>query len=125
VTVPPYALPLALVAVPAALIAAALWFAVAHWPLTKVASGRMVAAWAMALGGLAVVVWGMAARGDWTPPDGLGSLVGLVLGLPLVVLLAGGEDSGPVVAAAAAEMVRTHPSTDREEIAAAVRRLAR
>lgn len=122
-TMPPYVLPLVIVSVPAALFAVALVFAVRNWPLTKVASGRQVAAWAMALGGLAVVVWGMAARGDWTPPDGLGSLVGLCLGLPLVVLLAGGEDSGPVVAAAAADLVLNHPSESRTEVAAAVRRL--
>jgi hypothetical protein len=43
VTVPPYVLPLAIVAVPTALIAAALVFAVRNWPLAKVASWRQEA----------------------------------------------------------------------------------
>jgi xanthine/uracil permease len=100
--VPPYALPLALIAAILAMTFGTLVYAVRNWPLPKIVSGRVVSMLGLGLVGAIVLVWGMAAKGDWTPPDTAATTLGFLVIPLLAVLFAGGEADLPNAPAAAA-----------------------
>jgi hypothetical protein len=120
VTVPPYALPLGLIAAITATVGVILWYAVAHWPLPKIMTGRMAAVFATGFAGVLVLVWRMGATGDWTPPDATTTILGALL-IPLsAILFAGGEDAPDAVAARAARAERVQgvfPTRPEAEVA--------
>lgn len=103
------ALPLGLIAAILAVTFGTLLYAARHWPLPKVVSGRMVSMLGLGLVGTIVLIWHMAASGDWAPPETATATLGF-LAIPLLaVLFAGGEadlPNSPPAAAARAEHAR-------------------
>lgn len=96
------ALPLGLIAAILAMTFGTLLYAARHWPLPKVVSGRMVSMLGLGLVGTVVLIWHMAASGDWTPPETATATLGF-LAIPLLaVLFAGGEADLPDAAVARA-----------------------
>lgn len=105
---PAAGLPLALIAAILAMTFGTLLYAARHWPLPKVVSGRMVSMLGLGLVGTIVLIWHMAASGDWTPPETATATLGF-LAIPLLaVLFAGGEADLPNAPVAAARPRAEH-----------------
>jgi drug/metabolite transporter (DMT)-like permease len=95
-------------------------------PRKPVMSGKQAALCGGATAVLIDFAWRAALTGDWTPTASAGSALSvLLIALFDIWFAAGAPTDDPVaVANAAAEIVRLHPG-DRDEIARAVRSLAR